>query len=69
MAVEEKIIQRSGSWFSYGKTKLGQGRDRARTYLEENPDVVEEIRLKVLTARGHAPEATSTPASADDSAA
>ena len=69
MAVEDKIIQRSGSWFSYGKTKLGQGRDRARTYLEENPDVVEEIKLKVLTARGHAPATTSEPDSADDSAA
>jgi recombination protein RecA len=36
-AVENKIIDRSGSWFSYGSTKLGQGRDRARVYLEENP--------------------------------
>ena len=48
LAVENKIIDRSGSWFSYGSTKLGQGRDRARVYLEENPAVVAEIRAKIL---------------------
>ena len=52
LAVEEKIIDRSGSWFSYGKNKLGQGRDRARTFLEENPDIVLEVKNKVLTAKG-----------------
>lgn len=52
MAVEDKIIQKSGSWFSYGKNKLGQGRDRARTFLEENPDKFDEVRAKVLEARG-----------------
>ncbi len=55
LAVEDKVIARSGSWFSYGKVKLGQGRDRARTFLEENPDVVMEIRDKVLAARGFPP--------------
>ncbi|MCP4783840.1 MAG: recombinase RecA [Fuerstiella sp.] len=55
LAVEDKIIDRSGSWFSYGKNKLGQGRDRARLFLEENPDAVIEIRNKVLAARGFAP--------------
>ena len=52
LAVEEKIIDKSGSWFSYGKNKLGQGRDRARAFLEENPDAVIEIRNKVLAAKG-----------------
>jgi len=52
MAVEDRIVDRSGSWYSYGETRIGQGRDKARTYLEENPAVVEEIRQKVLTARG-----------------
>ena len=59
LAVEEKIIDRSGSWFSYGKVKMGQGRDRARVFLEENPDAVIEIRDKVLLAKGHAPKATT----------
>jgi recombination protein RecA len=56
MAVEDKIIDRSGSWFSYGKNKLGQGRDRARLFLEENPEAAAEVRNKVLTARGFAPK-------------
>jgi recombination protein RecA len=55
MAVEDKVIARSGSWFSYGKIKLGQGRDRARAFLEENPDATAEIRNKVLVARGFPP--------------
>ena len=52
LAVEEKIIDKSGSWFSYGKIKRGQGRDRARAFLEENPDAVIEVRNKVLAAKG-----------------
>ncbi len=48
LAVENKIIERSGSWFSYGGTKLGQGRDRVRVYLEENPAMTQEIKQKVL---------------------
>jgi recombination protein RecA len=48
LAVENKIIERSGSWFSYGGTKLGQGRDRVRVYLEENPAITAEIKQKVL---------------------
>ena len=62
LAVEEKIIDRSGSWFSYGKTKLGQGRDRAKAYLEENPDVVVEITNKILAAKGFPPIGTAPPA-------
>ncbi|MCA9063978.1 MAG: DNA recombination/repair protein RecA, partial [Planctomycetaceae bacterium] len=48
LAVENKLIERSGSWFSYGDTKLGQGRDRARVYLEENPAIAQEIKQKIL---------------------
>lgn len=48
LGVENKIIDRSGSWFSYGSTKLGQGRDRVRVYLEENPAIAAEIRAKIL---------------------
>ena len=54
MATEDRIVQKSGSWFSYDETRLGQGRDKARLFLEENPELLEEIRLKVLTARGFA---------------
>ena len=56
MAVEDRIVQRSGSWFSYGETRLGQGREKARLWLLENPDKLEEIRDKVLVARGFGPK-------------
>ena len=52
MAVADRVVDKSGSWFSYGKTRLGQGRDRSRVTLEEDPDLMEEIRQKVLVARG-----------------
>ncbi len=54
LAVEDRIVDKSGAWFSYGKDRLGQGRDKARLYLEENPQVCAEIRQKVLAARGFA---------------
>ena len=53
MATDDKIVQKSGSWFSYGKTRLGQGKEKARAFLEENPEVTEEIKQKVLVARGY----------------
>jgi recombination protein RecA len=52
LAVEDRIVERSGSWFSYGETRLGQGRDKARAFLEENPDLLEQLAQKVLAARG-----------------
>ena len=52
LAVEDRIVDKSGSWFSYGDTRLGQGRDKARTFFEENPDLVEQIKQKILAARG-----------------
>lgn len=52
MAVDDRVVQKSGSWFSYGQTRLGQGRDKARIHLEENPELLEEIKGKVLKARG-----------------
>lgn len=51
LAVEDRVIDRSGSWLAYGDMKLGQGRDKARAFLKENPKLLEEIRLKVIAAR------------------
>jgi recombination protein RecA len=48
-----KIVQQSGSWFKYGSTHLGQGKEKARNFLIENPDICEEIRQKVLAAGGY----------------
>ena len=51
LGVAEGIIDKSGSWFSYGDVRLGQGRENAKQFLRENSDLFEEIRRKVLVAR------------------
>ena len=43
MAVESELVKKSGSWFSYGETKLGQGRDAVKTMLEDNPELMSEL--------------------------
>ncbi len=47
LGVDMNIIKKSGSWFSYGETKLGQGRDAVKTLLMDNPELAEELELKV----------------------
>ena len=48
LGVENDIIKKSGSWFSYGDSKLGQGRDAAKTLLQDNPELCEEIEAKIM---------------------
>jgi len=50
LGVEHSIIKKSGSWFSYGDTKIGQGRDAVKTLLNDNPDLMEEIEGKIREA-------------------
>ena len=52
VADECGIVQKSGTWYSYGDVRLGQGRDKARQYLKENPQLCEELRDKILTEKG-----------------
>ena len=52
MAVEKDIIKKSGSWFSYGDDRIGQGRENAKTYLKEHPDMMKEVTAKVRAAYG-----------------
>jgi recombination protein RecA len=52
LALDSKIIDKSGSWFNYGEIRLGQGKPKAMEYLRENPALTEEISRKVLEARG-----------------
>ena len=47
------IVQQSGSWFKYGSTHLGQGKEKARNYLLENKETCEEIRRKIMEAGGY----------------
>ncbi|MFN7689528.1 MAG: recombinase RecA [Bacteroidota bacterium] len=50
IGVEKGIIKKSGSWFSYDDTKLGQGRDSVKSLFHENPDLAEEIEAKIKAA-------------------
>ena len=47
LGVEYGIIKKAGSWFSYGETKLGQGRDAVKTLLFDNPDLMDELEAKI----------------------
>ena len=48
LGVEQEIIEKSGSWFSYGGTKLGQGRDSVKLLLKDNPELMEELEGKIF---------------------
>ncbi|HZU35904.1 MAG TPA: recombinase RecA [Gemmataceae bacterium] len=52
LGIEDKIIEKSGSWISYGDMRLGQGRENAKQYLRDNPALTEEITRKILEKRG-----------------
>ena len=57
LGVDLNIIKKSGSWFSYGETRLGQGRDAVRTLIEDNPELMEELETKIKHAiAGTTPE-------------
>lgn len=46
-ALKEELIQKSGSWYSYGEERIGQGRENAKLFLESNPDIAKELEEKV----------------------
>ncbi|MBA4322361.1 MAG: recombinase RecA, partial [Odoribacter sp.] len=48
--VDFEIIKKSGSWFSYGETKLGQGRDAVKQILKDNPELYDELKVKIMEA-------------------
>jgi recombination protein RecA len=48
LGVDTGILKRSGTWLSYGDTRLGQGRERAREFLMENPDLAKDLRQQIL---------------------
>jgi recombination protein RecA len=61
LAIEDKLIEKSGSWINYGEIRLGQGRENAKQYLRENPALIEEITRKILEKRGLGGPATAAP--------
>ena len=50
LGVDHEILKKSGSWFSYGETRLGQGRDAVKQLLMDNPELAEEIEVKIVEA-------------------
>jgi recombination protein RecA len=52
LGVEQKIIDKSGAWYSYGKERIGQGKDNTRDYLKDHPDMANEIDAKIRAALG-----------------
>jgi len=63
MAVENDVINKSGAWFSYGDVRLGQGRENAKAFLQENPDLAAAIEAKVKEVLGI--RGVAAPADAD----
>jgi recombination protein RecA len=52
VGVEHDIVQKSGAWFSYGDTRLGQGRENAKQFLKENPEIAAQVEVQVRQALG-----------------
>ena len=50
LGVECNIIKKSGSWFSYGENKLGQGRETVKQLIMDNPELAEELKQKIVNA-------------------
>jgi recombination protein RecA len=50
LGVELNIVKKSGSWFSYGETKLGQGRDAVKALIKDNPELMDELEKKIKLA-------------------
>ncbi|AWI52398.1 recombinase RecA [Aquabacterium olei] len=68
MGVTAKIVDKSGAWYAYSGDKIGQGKDNAREFLRENPDIAREIENKIRDSLGIAllPPVAAAPAVADD---
>ena len=52
MAADKDIIAKAGSWYSYNDERIGQGRENAKKYLEDNPEVYDEVQKQVRQAYG-----------------
>jgi recombination protein RecA len=68
LGVEHKVVTKSGAWFSYGDVRIGQGRENAKQFLRDNPDLADELETKLRAALGlsgpAAPQPVEAPAEA-----
>ncbi len=61
LGIEDSVVTKSGSFFSYGNERLGQGRGNAKAHLDEHPAIAKEIRARIFAARGISPEGPAVP--------
>jgi recombination protein RecA len=61
LGTEAKLVEKSGSWLSYGETRIGQGRENAKQFLKENPDVATELERKIREHLGLSPALAAAP--------
>ena len=52
MGVEHGFVRKAGSWFTYGDDQLGQGKENARSFLRDNPDLANELEKKIMEKLG-----------------
>jgi recombination protein RecA len=68
LAIADKLVEKSGSWFNHGDLRLGQGRENAKQYLRDNPELADEIAAKIIANRSGLAPAFSANGAADDEA-
>ncbi len=66
LGVKAGVVEKSGSWFSYGDERIGQGRENAKTFLKENPGMAQEIEDKIRASHGLDKEMVTGPETGDD---
>ncbi|HYO46475.1 MAG TPA: recombinase RecA, partial [Gemmatimonadota bacterium] len=52
LGVDARVVEKAGAWYSYGETRLGQGRENAKQFLKDNPDIAEEVESQLKVAMG-----------------
>ena len=65
LGVEFGILNKSGAWFSMGDTRLGQGRDAAKQYFKDHPDIADDVQKQIMEKVGAEPCGTSYRCCAD----
>jgi recombination protein RecA len=68
LGAENKLVEKSGSWLSYGDVRIGQGRENAKQFLKDNPDLAEELERKVRECLGIGPALAPAPEPAPEKA-
>lgn len=69
MGVEQGFVRKSGAWYTYGGDQLGQGKENSRTFLKDNPDLANELEMKIKSKLGIGPLTPEDAAAAEAAAA